>query len=205
MIKYIKAIKEKGSPENDAEKIKTPTGRADLIDQLAVTYTQQKPSKLDSDIMLVTGFPPKQARDLAVRACKVFCVWTELFTKDLFQMPFSEFFEYGFQNEFISLKDCSLLLTQEKLLEALKRAGLIDSAVMIEINNLQRFKEYDLPENWTGTIRIETGKDKFHSIPAYNLNGEIKISDISYRGQRVNAFKYVTPANFRYFTSIKEA
>jgi len=75
---------------------------------------------------------------------------------------------------------------------------------MIEINNFEQFKKYNLSLNWTGTIRIETGKDKFHSIPSYNLNGNIKISDISFRGQRVNAFKYVNSKNFRYFTSIQE-
>jgi hypothetical protein len=205
MINLIKGKLEKGSPENDSDKVKTPIGRIDLIDKLTKEYTQQKVSRLDSDIITAIQCDNKQARHLAVRACKVFCFWLELYTKDMFQLSFAEFFAYGVKNKFISTETCGMLKTQEQILKDFKSAGLIKSSVMIEIDNLEFFKDYDLTTNWTGTIRIETEKDKFHSIPAYNLNGEIKISDISFRGQRVNPFKYVTAQNFRYFTSIKES
>jgi len=204
MINFIKDRIEKGSGEHDLDKIKTPVGRYDLIDSLTAEYTQRKVSKMDSDIISVTGFSASLGRHLAQRACKVWCLWLELYTKNLCEMNFAQFFEYGYNNGFIDINNCSLLKTQEKILELLKNTGLIKSSIMVEVNNLQIFKQYNLSSNWSGTIRIETEKDKFHSIPSYNLNGSIKISDLSYRGRRVDPWKYVTPENFRYFTEIRE-
>lgn len=204
MINFIKSKFEKGSAETDLDYIKSPISRLDLIDNLTIRYTQKKVSDLDYDIISALSVDKEKARYLAVRACKIFCFWLELYSKNITSMNFADFFKFGYDNIFIDGDNCSLLKTQEATLELLKNQGLILSSEMIEINNFEQFKKYNLSLNWTGTIRIETEKDKFHSIPSYNLNGNIKISDISFRGQRVNAFKYVNPKNFRYFTSIQE-
>jgi hypothetical protein len=205
MIEKIKSLKEKGSPENDMDMKKSASGMYDLIDKLCTEYTQEKPSRMDADIMTALKCDAKKARYLAVRACKVFCFWLELYTKGMLEMSFAKFFEYGVKGSMIDAENCNMMKTQIDILKIIKTQGHIKGAKMDEVNNLEKFKVYNLEENWTGTIRIETGKDKYHSIPCYNMNGEIKLSDISYRGKRVDPFKkYITAANFRYMTSIKE-
>lgn len=207
MIKIISQITEHGSVESDTDLLKSPRGLLDSIDKFTVDYTQTKWSLLHQNIKSALDCDDTKATYLAKRVCKVWCLWLELYSKKFITQSFAQFFQTGVGAYFIDRDTCELQLEQVKVFGTLQDKGIIErtgSPTFIEIHNLYKFQSYALTENWTGTIRIETKKDHFHSIPSYNLNGIIKMSDISYRGQRVDPWLFITPDTFRYFTSFKE-
>lgn len=203
----IQQMTEKGNQDVDAEFSRSPLSIFSTIDSLSISYTQKKVSLLDIDIINAIHCDKTKARYLAKRACKVWCLWLELYTKKIIGLSFEEFFKVGVDQAFIHTDNCKLLLEQRAVYTLLRELSFIKSSTnfnFIEVHNLHRFRLYEPSTPWSGTVRIETGKDEFHSIPAYNLNGDIKISDISYRGTRVPPWQYITSENFRYFTMFKE-
>lgn len=205
--KTIARITEKGNKDTTSENDRSPFSRFDLIDKYSKDYTQVSVSMMDSSIEKAIGCDSTQSRYLSKRACKVWCLWLELYSKKIITLEFYEFFKIGADYKFITLDNCSLREEQKDVFELLRSQGFISPSLQcnfIEIHNLSRFQTYEIMSSWNGTIRIETEKDHFHSIPVYNMNGKIKLSDISYRGIRVDPWKYVTSNNFRYFTMFKE-
>jgi len=177
----------------------------DEVDQMTILYTQKdEKSLLYKGIKAATNLSDKTVSHLGHRACKIFAVWVELKSKGFISLSFIDYFTYLMDHSFVSLETCALKVTQQEVLNAMSIDRTLNCPVkIVEIDNLYNFQSYDKATNWTGTIRIEPSKDNFHSISTYNLNGAIKISDISSRGTRVSPWKFVTPDNFKYFTSIQ--
>ena len=143
----------------------------------------------------------------AYSACKLNCLYIEMFTKNLYTRDYTSFIIDCVARDHVRARDFWLNSTQERIVDDLYGSG----AVVKEIDVYDDYVKFLKEGMNVGTVRIVTGKypngkDKKHSIISFSdpATKSPVISDTGRRGTQVDAKKFIDKDNFSYFTHIEK-
>lgn len=139
-------------------------------------------------------------------ACKLICLYIELFTSNMYNRDFTAFIIDCVSRNHVRARDFYLLSTQQQITDSLYGTAKVE-----EINDYNEYLNFVGMGNRYGTVRIVTGKyddgtDKKHSIISFSdpATRMPLISDTGRRGIHVDAKKFIDKDNFLYFTHIEK-
>ena len=161
-----------------------------------------KDNVLPSELMVVCGVDEKTAKNIAGSVCKWITFGFELIEKGLFNGTIQEYFQKCIDEGWVRKTDGWLNLswsyTDGKFEHDLgDKFGITASA----IGTWKEFMDWaNIQDSFIGTLRIVSKTVGKHSLICYKENGNIYISDTSYRGIGVLLSDHIDEKNFIYFT-----
>ena len=147
------------------------------IDDFTSTHKQKvKGSKVYAEIQSVLKCSLPEAKAAAAKACNILSTYALLYGTGLITMTFAEWFKYLLDNEDITRDNIGWIKSRKRDIFA----RLDIDVELIESKTIE-----DLP-NGLYQIKIEN-KHGTHFMAGYVIDGELYVSDTSWRGTHVKA------------------